>query len=65
MDPQVVRQSRLSHCRLTNVPLQLPVVADFLGHLYTKAALLEFLLARKHGTFVNAAAKTRHAPPAA
>jgi hypothetical protein len=58
-DPQLVRESKLSSCRISNEPLQQPVVCDFLGNIFSKAAVLEFLLARKHGAFADAEVKTR------
>ncbi|MEW5311378.1 MAG: hypothetical protein WDW38_003099 [Sanguina aurantia] len=36
-----------SNCHLTGEPLVAPFVADVLGNLYTKEAVLEFLLCRK------------------
>lgn len=50
-DPVLVRRDRLNSCHLSSVDLQPPIVSDFLGNLYTKASLLEFLLSRDHGQF--------------
>lgn len=38
--------TRWTTCALSGQPLQPPVVACFLGNLYNKASVLEFLLAR-------------------
>lgn len=58
-DPELVRRDRLNSCHLSSVDLQPPVVSDFLGNLYTKATVLEFLLARDHGQFVDVEAEHR------
>lgn len=38
---------RMSHCRLTDAPLEAPIVACKLGHLYNKTAVIECLLEKK------------------
>eukprot|EP00892_Ulva_mutabilis_P011849 jgi/Ulvmu1/9036/UM005_0128.1 len=59
-DPELVRRDRLNCCHLSSVDLQQPVVSDYLGNLYTKAILLEFLLARDHGQLADVEAEHRH-----
>lgn len=49
------RLTRWTTCALTGEPLAPPVVADYLGALYNKAAVLEFLLARAGAIQVGAA----------
>lgn len=58
-DPELVRRDRLNSCHLSSADLQAPIVADFLGNLYTKASLLEFLLARDHAQFADLEAEHR------
>lgn len=36
--------SQAKYCRLSNRRLQLPIVSDYMGHLYNKEAVLEWLL---------------------
>ncbi|KAK9797356.1 hypothetical protein WJX73_001887 [Symbiochloris irregularis] len=55
-----VRAARWSTCTLTGEPLREPVAADFLGSLYNKEALLEFLLVRA-GVVVSEEAQHRYA----
>eukprot|EP00798_Chlamydomonas_sp_ICE-L_P014183 gene14183-20151_t len=43
-------------CALSDEPLQPPVVADYLGRLFNRSAVLEFLLAKKKDHFVDGAA---------
>lgn len=52
--PEAERRVRWSTCSLSGEPLAAPIVADYLGALYNRAAVLEFLLARK-GNFEAAA----------
>ena len=40
------RETQWSTCTLSGQPLREPVVADFLGSLYNREVVLEFLLAR-------------------
>lgn len=46
------RQTRWSTCHISGQPLEVPIAADFLGTLYNKEAVLEFLLAR-NGYFAD------------
>ncbi|GAB4819269.1 hypothetical protein N2152v2_006315 [Parachlorella kessleri] len=46
LDTKSERVTKWTTCALSGEPLKAPVVADFLGALYNKAAVLEFLLAR-------------------
>lgn len=41
------RKVRMSFCRITEDPLEAPIVACRLGHLYNKTAVIECLLERK------------------
>jgi hypothetical protein len=41
---------RMSFCRLTDAPLEAPIVACKLGHLYNKTAIIEYLLEKKMPT---------------
>ena len=50
------RDTKWTTCTLSGAPLAEPVVADLLGSLYNKAAVLEFLLGRG-GTFADEQAK--------
>ena len=43
-------------CQLSGEPLEPPVVADYLGRLYCRSAVLEFLLAKRKDIFVDGAA---------
>lgn len=61
-DPRLVRNSKLSCCHLSGHALQPPIVADFLGNLYTKADVLEYLLARKFDRHSSVQTKTKCAP---
>lgn len=45
------RVTRWTTCALSGQPLAAPVVACGLGRLYSKASVLEFLLAKKSGHF--------------
>jgi Rtf2 RING-finger len=58
-DPGLVRASKLGTCFISQEQLRYPVVADLIGNLYNKAAVLEYLLAKKHGMFATVEAKTR------
>lgn len=49
----------MTTCHLTGQPLCDPIVADFLGNLYNKEAVIEFLLG-KAGQFANDTARTLH-----
>lgn len=55
------RQTKWSTCALSGQPLQAPVVADHLGSLYKREAVLEFLLARA-GHFTDEAAEVIGSP---
>lgn len=44
--PRILRVVGWTTCALSGEPLQAPIVADWLGSLYNKAAVLGFLLAR-------------------
>ncbi len=57
------RLTKWSTCALSGEPLATPVVCDFLGQLYNKAAVLEFLLA-KQGVFSEEAQVRSIAGPA-
>ncbi|KAI3437916.1 hypothetical protein D9Q98_000361 [Chlorella vulgaris] len=46
LDQRTCKVTRWSTCALSGQPLAAPVVACFLGRLYNKAAVLEWLLAR-------------------
>ena len=50
------RQVEWSSCRLSGELLAPPVVADYLGRLYNKDAVLEFLLGR-NGHFADSEAQ--------
>ena len=52
LDPTAERRVRWSTCTLSGEPLAPPIVADYLGSLYNRAAVLEFLLARQ-GSFTE------------
>lgn len=39
-----LKASQWKYCRLSNKRLELPVVSDYKGHLFTKEAILEWLL---------------------
>jgi len=62
-DPQAGAETRRvvvwTTCALSGVPLVTPILADPLGHLVNKEALLELLLARK-GVFADEAARHRY-----
>ena len=45
-DPDALRQALWTLCTLSRQPLRSPVVADSLGRLYNKDALLQYLLSR-------------------
>lgn len=53
------RQTKWSICSLSGQPLHPPIVADFLGSLYNKEAVLEFLLGRA-GHFADEGAEVWH-----
>lgn len=55
----VDRSTKWSTCSLSNQPLQVPIVADYLGSLYNREAVLEFLLSRG-GAFVDDLAQHRY-----
>lgn len=55
----VNRSTKWSTCSLSNQPLQPPIVADYLGRLYNREAVLEFLLSRG-GAFVDNMAQHRY-----
>lgn len=54
LNSEAQRRVRWSTCALSGEPLAAPVVADYLGALFNRAAVLEFLLARR-GNFEAAA----------
>eukprot|EP00877_Chromochloris_zofingiensis_P014395 jgi/Chrzof1/9209/Cz03g40010.t1 len=60
LDSQSTRSIAWTTCSVSEQPLQPPIVADQLGHLYNKDALLEFLLSRK-SVFADEDAKHRYA----
>lgn len=60
LDARTSRVTRWSTCALSGAPLASPVVACFLGRLYNKAAVLEWLLARA-GRFEEEADVHRYA----
>ncbi|GAX79470.1 hypothetical protein CEUSTIGMA_g6911.t1 [Chlamydomonas eustigma] len=47
------RVSSWTSCSMSGQPLQEPVVADKLGRLFNKNAVVEYLLAKKHDIFVD------------
>lgn len=59
VDPRTVKSTKWSTCSLSNQPLQVPIVADYLGSLYNREAVLEFLLSRG-GAFVDDLAQHRY-----
>ncbi|KAL3131040.1 hypothetical protein ABBQ38_000358 [Trebouxia sp. C0009 RCD-2024] len=59
VDAHTAKSTRWSTCSLSNQPLQAPIVADFLGNLYNREAVLEFLLS-KGGAFVDDSAQHRY-----
>jgi hypothetical protein len=59
-DPELVRQSKLGSCYLSNMPLEQPIVCDYLGNLYNKHAVLEYLLGKLHGDFADEDARHRY-----
>lgn len=62
------REAKLCSCHLTGAPLQSPIAADYLGHLYNRQSLIEYLLAVGHDSYTDEAAQHRYAyalaPPA-
>lgn len=46
--PSVVKKNRLSACFLSSSELTLPLVCDYVGNLYSKASIVEFLLWKKN-----------------
>ncbi|KAK9836326.1 hypothetical protein WJX81_005424 [Elliptochloris bilobata] len=60
LDVQAARETKWSSCALSSQPLRPPLVADFLGSLFTREAVLEFLLGRS-GAFADAEAEHRYA----
>lgn len=59
LDKREERNLRFCTCALTGEVLREPVVSDYLGCLYNREAVLEFLLARKH-TFADEQAQHRY-----
>ena len=59
-DPQLVRRDRLNSCHLSSADLQPPIIADYLGNLFSKPSMLEFLLARDHGRIADVEAQHRY-----
>ncbi|AMD21494.1 HER216Wp [Eremothecium sinecaudum] len=45
---EYAKEAKWSTCRLSNSPLQLPLVSDFMGNLLNKEAVLEWLLDSQH-----------------
>ena len=43
--------ARWKYCKLSNKPLQLPIVSDYKGHIYNKESILEWLLLPKHDDY--------------
>ena len=54
------REVRWSTCALTGQPLAPPIAADWLGNLFNRAAVLEFLLGRA-AIFADDSAQARRA----
>ena len=52
------RATRWSTCALTGQPLESPIAVDWLGSLFNRAAVLEFLLGRA-GVFTDESAQVR------
>lgn len=59
LDGKIDKQTRWSTCHISGQPLEVPIAADFLGTLYNKEAVLEFLLAR-NGYFADQEAEHRY-----
>ncbi|KAK9815355.1 hypothetical protein WJX72_002239 [[Myrmecia] bisecta] len=59
LDVSTERAVKWSTCTLTGQPLKRPVAADYLGSLYNREAVIEFLLART-GVFVDDRAQHRY-----
>lgn len=47
VDPAAARRARWTLCHLSRQPLREPVVADALGRLYNKEAVVSWLIDRK------------------
>ncbi|CAL9731064.1 hypothetical protein MOUN0_L00298 [Monosporozyma unispora] len=43
-------ESRWECCKISNLPLRLPIVSDYLGNLYNKESVLEWLLCKDKDT---------------
>eukprot|EP00808_Paulinella_micropora_P025798 g45001.t1 len=46
-DPSSTEINRWTNCTISETPLDFPVVVDFLGNLYSKAAVVDYLIKKK------------------
>lgn len=44
---EFIASSRWEVCKISNLPLRLPIVSDYLGNLYNKESVLEWLLCKE------------------
>ncbi|CAL8463661.1 g3195 [Coccomyxa elongata] len=59
MDRSTARETSWTTCSISGHPLQNPISADYLGQLYNREAVVEFLLAR-NGSFADEEAEHRY-----
>ncbi|BDA48469.1 Replication termination factor 2 [Coccomyxa sp. Obi] len=59
LDRDSARETSWTTCSISGQPLQDPISADYLGHLYNREAVVEFLLGR-NGSFADEGAEHRY-----